>query len=58
MRDLLPWQQFITAAAIVTIAGQFVFLFNLFWEHEYGKKASDIRGRRPRLSGRPRRRAS
>ena len=41
MRDLLPWQQFITAAAIVTIAGQFVFLFNLFWSMKYGKKASD-----------------
>jgi cytochrome c oxidase subunit I len=41
MRDLLPWQQFITAAAIVTIAGQFVFLFNLFWSMKYGKKAGD-----------------
>ena len=41
MRDLLPLQQFITAAAIVTIAGQFVFLVNLFWSMKYGKKASD-----------------
>jgi cytochrome c oxidase subunit 1 len=41
MRELLPLQQFITAAAIVTIAGQFVFLFNLFWSMKYGKKASD-----------------
>jgi len=41
MRDLLPLQQFITAAAIVTIAGQFVFLFNLFWSMKYGKQASD-----------------
>ena len=41
MRDLLPLQQFITAAAIVTIAGQFVFLVNLFWSMRYGKEASD-----------------
>ena len=41
MRELLPLQQFITAAAIVTIAGQFVFLFNLFWSMKYGKEASD-----------------
>jgi cytochrome c oxidase subunit I len=41
MRELLPLQQFITAAAIVTIAGQFIFLFNLFWSMKYGKKASD-----------------
>ena len=41
MRDLLPLQKFITAAAIVTIVGQFVFLFNLFWSMKYGKKASD-----------------
>ena len=41
MRDLLPLQQFITAAAIVTIAGQFIFLFNLFWSMKYGKVASD-----------------
>jgi len=41
MHKLLPLQQFITAAAIVTIAGQFIFLFNLFWSMKYGKKASD-----------------
>jgi cytochrome c oxidase subunit 1 len=41
MNKLLPLQQFITAAAIVTIAGQFIFLFNLFWSMKYGKQASD-----------------
>ena len=41
MRDLLPLQQFITVAAIVTIAGQFIFLFNLFWSMKKGEKASD-----------------
>jgi cytochrome c oxidase subunit 1 len=38
---LLPLQKFITYAAFVTIAGQFIFLFNLFWSMKYGKKASD-----------------
>jgi cytochrome c oxidase subunit 1 len=41
LRDLMPLQKFITYAAIVTIAGQFIFLFNLFWSMKYGKKASD-----------------
>jgi len=41
MHKLLPLQQFITAAAIVTIVGQFIFLFNLFWSMKYGQKASD-----------------
>ena len=41
MRDLLPLQHFITGAAIVTIAGQFIFLFNLFWSMKRGEKASD-----------------
>jgi len=38
---LLPLQRFITAAAFVTIAGQFIFLFNLFWSMAKGKKATD-----------------
>ena len=38
---LVPLQQFITYAAFVTIAGQFIFLFNLFWSMKAGKKASD-----------------
>src|ERR1700726_501275 len=41
LRNLIPLQKFITYAAIVTIAGQFIFLFNLFWSMKYGKKASD-----------------
>jgi cytochrome c oxidase subunit 1 len=38
---LLPLQTFMTYAAFVTIAVQFVFLFNLFWSMRKGKKASD-----------------
>jgi len=38
---LLPLQRFITFAAFVTIASQFIFLFNLFWSMWKGKKASD-----------------
>src|SRR5499427_1104745 len=41
MHSLLPLQKFITYAAFVTIAGQFIFLFNLFWSMKAGKKASD-----------------
>ncbi|HKS74832.1 MAG TPA: cbb3-type cytochrome c oxidase subunit I, partial [Terriglobales bacterium] len=38
---LAPIQQFITFAAFVTIASQFIFLFNLFWSMFKGQKASD-----------------
>jgi cytochrome c oxidase subunit 1 len=38
---LLPLQRFITYAAFVTIASQFIFLFNLFWSMAKGKKAAD-----------------
>jgi cytochrome c oxidase subunit 1 len=31
LQQLLPLQRFITLAAFVTIAGQLIFLFNLFW---------------------------
>src|ERR1700745_1748470 len=41
IHNLLPLQKFITFAAFVTIAGQFIFLFNLFWSMKFGKKASD-----------------
>ena len=41
MHNLLPLQKFITYAAFVTIAGQFIFLFNLFWSMKFGKKAND-----------------
>ncbi len=38
---LLPLQTFITAAAIITIAAQFIFVINLFWSMFKGPKASD-----------------
>ena len=41
LRDLIPVQKFITFAAFVTIAGQLIFLFNLFWSMFRGKQASD-----------------
>jgi cytochrome c oxidase subunit 1 len=41
LHDLIPLQKFITYAAFVTIAGQFIFLINLFWSMKFGAKASD-----------------
>jgi cytochrome c oxidase subunit I len=41
IHNLLPLQQFITFAAFVTIAAQFLFVINLFWSMKKGKKASD-----------------
>jgi cytochrome c oxidase subunit I len=41
IQHLLPLQRFITIAAFVTIASQFIFVFNLFWSMKKGKKASD-----------------
>ena len=41
LHDLIPLQTFMTYAAFVTIAVQFVFLFNLFWSMFKGPKASD-----------------
>jgi cytochrome c oxidase subunit 1 len=41
LHDLVPLQQFMTYAAFITIAGQFIFLFNLFWSMKFGQKASD-----------------
>src|ERR1700687_1126069 len=41
LHPLIPLQKFITYAAFVTIAGQFIFLLNLFWSMKYGKKAND-----------------
>jgi cytochrome c oxidase subunit 1 len=38
---LIPLQEFMTYAAIITIAAQFIFVFNLFWSMWKGKKASD-----------------
>jgi cytochrome c oxidase subunit 1 len=41
LANLIPLNKFITYAAFVTIAGQFIFLFNFFWSMKFGKKASD-----------------
>jgi cytochrome c oxidase subunit 1 len=39
LQQLLPLQRFITFAAFITIAGQFIFLFNLFWSMRRGRLA-------------------
>jgi cytochrome c oxidase subunit I len=41
LHGLVPLQKFITFAAFVTIAGQFIFLINLFWSMKFGEKATD-----------------
>jgi cytochrome c oxidase subunit 1 len=41
IRNMLPLQKFITIAAFITIASQFLFLINLFWSMKKGQKASD-----------------
>jgi cytochrome c oxidase subunit 1 len=41
LQHLMPLNRFITYAAIITIAGQFIFLINLFWSMFKGPKASD-----------------
>ncbi len=41
LHKLVPLQTFMTYAAFVTIAAQFIFLFNLFWSMKKGAKASD-----------------
>jgi cytochrome c oxidase subunit 1 len=38
---LLPLQRFITIAAFITIASQFIFVVNLFWSMFKGAKAND-----------------
>ena len=38
---LVPLQTFMTYAAIITIAAQFIFVINLFWSMFKGPKASD-----------------
>jgi cytochrome c oxidase subunit 1 len=38
---LLPLQTFMTYAALITIAAQFIFVINLFWSMFKGPKASD-----------------
>jgi cytochrome c oxidase subunit I len=39
LQALLPLQRFISIAAFITIAGQLIFLFNLFWSLWRGKTA-------------------
>jgi cytochrome c oxidase subunit 1 len=41
LHNLIPLQKFITYAAFITIAGQLIFLVNLFWSMFKGKKAVD-----------------
>jgi len=39
LQPLIPLQKFMSIAAFITIAVQFVFVFNLFWSMKKGKKA-------------------
>jgi cytochrome c oxidase subunit 1 len=41
LQRLMPIHTFMTYAAIITIASQFIFLINLFWSMFKGAKASD-----------------
>jgi cytochrome c oxidase subunit I len=41
LHRLIPVQTFMTYAAFVTIAAQFIFVVNLFWSMKKGPKASD-----------------
>src|SRR4051812_46739045 len=41
LQHLMPVERFITYAAIITIAAQLIFVFNLFWSMFKGKRASD-----------------
>ena len=41
LQKLMPIHQFMTYAAIITIAAQFIFVINLFWSIFKGPKASD-----------------
>jgi cytochrome c oxidase subunit 1 len=41
LATLMPLHRFMTYAAIITIAAQFIFVINLFWSMFKGPKASD-----------------
>ena len=41
LAKLMPLHRFMTIAAIITIAAQFIFVINLFWSMFKGPKASD-----------------
>ena len=41
LQKLIPLNTFITYAAFITVAAQFIFVINLFWSMFKGPKASD-----------------
>src|SRR6202008_3054128 len=41
LQKLIPLNTFITYAAIITVAAQFIFVINLFWSLFKGPKAGD-----------------
>ncbi|MBI3653947.1 MAG: cbb3-type cytochrome c oxidase subunit I [Acidobacteria bacterium] len=41
LSSVMPLHKFVTYMAIITMAAQFIFLFNLFWSMAKGKKAAD-----------------
>jgi cytochrome c oxidase subunit I len=41
LHSVMPLQKFVTWAAFVTMAGQLIFIFNLFWSLAKGAKASE-----------------
>ena len=41
LQHLIPLHKFMTYAAFITIAAQFIFVINLFWSMFKGPKASD-----------------
>ena len=51
LQKLLPMNEFITYAAIITVRVQFIFVINFFWSLFKGPKASDNPGSRRLWSG-------
>jgi cytochrome c oxidase subunit I len=41
LKGVMPLQRFVTWMAIITMAGQLIFIFNLFWSLAKGAKASE-----------------
>ncbi|MBI2677528.1 MAG: cbb3-type cytochrome c oxidase subunit I [Candidatus Koribacter versatilis] len=41
LQHLMPVEKFVTYAAFITIAAQFIFVFNLFWSMFKGQRATD-----------------
>jgi len=52
LQKLMPIHAFMTYAAIITIAAQFIFVINLFWSMFKGRRRATIRGRLRRWNGR------